>query len=99
MQITQQDDAKEEGVDNQSKKAKNLAQETKYDEEQRSDVLQILIVVHFFQAKMKFFCLLTLFIHWLLEDKGNLESNNVNNHFNLSFILNCNIFTQQFVNL
>ena len=77
MQITQQDDAKEEGVENQSKKAKNLAQETQYDEEQRSDVLQILIVVHFFQAKMKLFCLLTLFIHGLLEDKGNWESNMV----------------------
>ena len=71
MQIAQQDDAKEEGVENQSKKAKNLVQETKNDEEQRSDVLQILIVVYFFQAKMKFFCLLTLFIHGLLEDKGN----------------------------
>jgi len=55
MQITQQDDAKEEGVENQSKKAKNLVQETKNDEEQRSDVLQIPIVVYFFQAKIKFF--------------------------------------------
>ena len=55
MQITQQGDAKEEGVENQSKKAKNLVQETKNDEEQRSDVLQIPIVVYFFQAKIKFF--------------------------------------------
>ena len=52
MQISQQNDAKKEGVENQSKKAKNLVQETNNDEEQRLDVLQI--VLYFFCVKMKF---------------------------------------------
>jgi len=69
MQITQQGDAKEEGVENQSKKAKNLVQETKNDEEQRSDVLQIPIVVYVFQAKIKFFCLLP----WIVRRQRKLR--------------------------
>ena len=52
MQISQQNDAKKEGVENQSKKARNLVQETNNDEEQRLDVLQI--VLYFFCVKMKF---------------------------------------------
>ena len=55
MQISQQADAKEESEKIQSKKAKSLVQETKDDEDQRWEDLQLVVCCVFVEISGKMY--------------------------------------------